>query len=368
MSALRDGKGRGRGRAGGEEQLSALGRAGGAGARRWGHRPEPVRGWRGGTERRGHSSPQAEPPFAAPPRSWGPGTGRPLCAVGPRVGGSGSTPGRNVGWEGPQLRHGHLRHSHRSATAQHGREAPDPALRQGEDPHGAGGRGCRCLRVPGSPALPSASDRCHGRPGGCIGARRLSSAFARRRARTGRAWGTAPSASGSSWCCCSKERPSPSPPWTRRGERCSATRCRPWGRGVGQPCSAHRPGGCREVSPRGEGAEDTCCTPWLPTVALREGGGRFLGGSATGTPGAGAAPGERLILLPGTGPDALQRASAASSLLQGTRCAEGLCARRSAARSALQRRLQDRYGHHRGLPGGQAGPPRVSGWHCPKKG
>lgn len=258
-----------------------------------------------------------------------------------------------------------LRHSQRSAAAQHGREARDPALRQGEDPHGAAGRGCRCLRVPRSPALPSASERCHGRPGGCIGARRLSSAFARRRARTGRAWGTAPSASGSSWCCCSKERPSPSPPWTRRGERCSATRCRSGDVGWDSPAPCTGPGGAGRSHYVGKGLRTLVVPPGCPPFP--KGGRRtLLGQSCHGTHGAGAV--ERLILLLGTGPGALQRASAASSLLQGTGCAEGLCARRSAARSALQRRLQDRYSHHRGLPGGQAGTPRVSGWHCPEKG
>lgn len=223
-----------------------------------------------------HSPPRAEPPFATPLRSWGPATGRPLRAVGPRVGGSGSTPGRNAGWEGPQLRHGHSLHSHRSAAAQHGREAPDPALRQGEDPPGAGGgraggRGCRCRRASRPPALPSASGRCpdrchcHGRRGERTGARRLSSAFARRRARTGRAWGTAPSASGSSWCCCSKELPSPSPPWTRRGERCPATRCRPGGVGWDSPAACTAPPGAGRSHRVGEGLR----TAVVPLTAPR---------------------------------------------------------------------------------------------------
>lgn len=63
-----------------------------------------------------------------------------------------------------------------------------------------------------------------------------------RPARTARAWGTAPPASGSSWSCSSRAFPSHSPPWTRAGETPAAPLpglCPP-GPAASLPPGAHR--------------------------------------------------------------------------------------------------------------------------------
>lgn len=49
----------------------------------------------------------------------GPMAGRPVCAVGPGVGGSRCTPSRNVGWEGPWFQLGHSGCSQQCTRSRH---------------------------------------------------------------------------------------------------------------------------------------------------------------------------------------------------------------------------------------------------------